>query len=103
MSYALPRYTGLRSLIFPLFSGFLCLYFAFHLLCGPRSVFAYWSLQAQKAEIQAQYDLLTQERTALLAQVEPMRPGHMTKELLEERVRVVLGYQSPDEIIVIER
>ncbi|MCK6417435.1 MAG: septum formation initiator family protein [Alphaproteobacteria bacterium] len=103
MSYALPRYTGLRSLIFPLFAGFLCLYFCFHLLYGPRSIFAYWTLQEQMTQTQAQYDLLQQQRTALQLQVQPMRPNHMTKALLEERVRVVLGYQAPDEILVIER
>lgn len=58
--------------------------------------------------LELQIETLSKEETALIAQneqlekkVSMMRPGTTDKDLLEERVRAVLGYQKPNEFTIL--
>jgi len=51
------------------------------------------ALTSQKTTLEAEEALL-QKKNAM------MRPGSVDKDLLEERVRTVLGYRAPDDYTV---
>jgi cell division protein FtsB len=60
------------------------------------------SLDNQVEEQQAALERLTAERADLERRVVMMRPGSIDRDLLEERVRVMLGYTRENEQIIIQ-
>ena len=81
---------------------FLCVYFTFHLLQGPRSIFYLQSLTAENLKLEKALTDEKAERQKLEQRVVMLRPGSLDRDLLEERARVMLGYVSPDEIMIPE-
>lgn len=79
----------------------LTVYFSYHAIQGNRSYLRLMSLNADIAEISHEYEMLKSERTAIEEKVVMMRPGSINKDLLEERVRLVLGYRHPDERTIV--
>ncbi len=79
----------------------LCLYFTYHAVQGGRSFISLAGLNAQIETTTKEREALLAERTALETKVAMMRPGSLSKDMLEERARAVLGYVEPDEIVVI--
>lgn len=79
----------------------LCLYFTYHALQGERSVLRLVSLQQTIVTTSLENDNLKSERDLLQQKVVKMRPGSIDSDLLEERVRLVLGYKHPDEVVLI--
>ena len=53
-------------------------------------------------QISKEYETVTAERQKLETKVVMMRPGSINKDLLEERIRSVLGYRYEDEIILLQ-
>ena len=49
-----------------------------------------------------EFDALLGEREKLENKVVMMRPGSINKDLLEERIRSVLGYSYENEIILLQ-
>jgi len=80
----------------------LSFYFCFHLLAGHRGYFRLMSLENQMTQISKEYETVTAERQKLENKVVMMRPGSINKDLLEERIRSVLGYRYEDEIILLQ-
>jgi cell division protein FtsB len=80
----------------------LSVYFSYHLVAGQRSLLSLMSLERQVAEQQAALTQLSTERIDLEKRVVMMRPGSIDRDLLEERVRVMLGYTAPNEQILIQ-
>lgn len=80
----------------------LSVYFSYHLVAGQRSLLSLMSLDNQVEEQQAALERLTNERTDLERRVVMMRPGSIDRDLLEERVRVMLGYTRENEQIIIQ-
>jgi len=80
----------------------LSFYFCFHLLAGHRGYFRLMSLENQMTQISKEYETVTAERQKLETKVVMMRPGSINKDLLEERIRSVLGYRYEDEIILLQ-
>ena len=78
----------------------LCVYFSYHTLQGNRSALRLMTLNNTIATLSLQNDNLEQDRIALEQKVAMMRPGTVSKDLLEERARVVLGYKYEDEIAI---
>lgn len=78
----------------------LCLYFAYHIMYGERSIAKWLTLNHEISLSSAAHETLLEERKALEKKVVMMRPGSINKDLLEERVRIVLGYKSEGEVIL---
>ena len=55
-------------------------------------------LNNEVSKTSSEYAHIKAEREAIEAKVIAMRPGSVSRDLLEERVRSVLGYRHPDEI-----
>lgn len=86
----------------PLFVGFcLCLYFSYHTISGHRSYTRLSTLTSVSHEKQQILGVLRQEKKEVKVKVVRMRPGSLSADMLEERVRFVLGYKHRDEIIVL--
>lgn len=92
---------SLKHNLFILIGIALCIYFAYHIIYGERSI-TKWAVLSHKIETMSNLnDTLEQERVALEQKVVMMRPGSINKDLLEERVRVVLGYKDSNEHIIL--
>lgn len=86
----------------PLFVGLcLCLYFSYHTISGQRSYTRLSTLTSMSHEKQQALGVLRQEKKAVQVNVVRMRPSSLSADMLEERVRFVLGYKHRDEIIVL--
>jgi cell division protein FtsB len=80
----------------------LSFYFCFHLLAGDRGYFRLMSLENQMTQVSQEYASVTQARDKLESKVVMMRPGTINKDLLEERIRSVLGYRYENEIVLLQ-
>lgn len=78
----------------------LSVYFSYHLIAGHRGYVSLMSFESQIEQAQAKQAQLIAEREAIEKKVIMMRPGSIDRDLLEERVRYVLGYTKPEEIIL---
>lgn len=78
------------------------IYFSYHALMGDRGYLKYMGLQHQVQDVSAQLASLKTEREQLESKVVQMRPGSINYDLLEERVRLVLGYSFSDELTFID-
>lgn len=58
------------------------------------------SLERNIERLSDQYDDLHKQRQTLENKVAMLRPGSIDPDLLEERARIMLGYQHPDELVV---
>jgi len=75
----------------------------YHSLQGSRSYPTLVSLDKSIEAVQADLDTTIAQRQKLERQVVMMRPGSVNSDLLEERVRVVLGYKSPNEFVILNQ
>ncbi len=78
----------------------LCLYFSYHLLQGDRSALRLASLNSSIATMSQDYDAARLNRVEIEEKVLMMRPGSLNKDLLEERVRFVLGYTHENDFSI---
>ncbi len=79
----------------------LCLYFSYHLIAGHRS-YSRLSNISYIAQVKgSDLDSLIEERSLIEKKVLMMRPDTLSADLLEERVRLVLGYKLDSELVVI--
>ena len=75
----------------------------YHSFQGNRSYPTLVSLDKSIEAVQADLEITTAQRQKLERQVVMMRPGSVNSDLLEERVRVVLGYKSPNEFVILNQ
>jgi len=80
----------------------LSFYFCFHLVAGQRGYIRLMSLESQMTHLESEMAVVNAERLALEKKVVMMRPGSINKDLLEERIRSVLGYSYEDEITLLQ-
>ena len=78
-------------------------YFAYHSVEGDRGIVAWLRLNEQIRTAQVELDGLQGERKALERRVALLRPESLDPDLLDERVRAVLNYARPGEIVVPDR
>jgi cell division protein FtsB len=75
-------------------------YFAYHLVEGERGLIAWRGLQDRIRVAEAERDAAHAERTALEERVSLLRPGHLDRDMLDERAREVLNRIGPDERVI---
>ena len=80
----------------------LSFYFCYHLVAGQRGYFRLISLESRITQVSAEHQELQAKREAVETKVVMMRPGSIDRDLLEERVRYVLGYRYADELILLQ-
>ena len=75
-------------------------YFAYHLVEGDRGLIAWRALADQVSAAQAERDAAHAQRLALEERVSLLRPGHLDRDMLDERARAVLNRVGPDERVI---
>lgn len=80
----------------------LAMYFCYHVVAGERSYLRLMSLERRIVATASDLSAEHEARVALEAKVAMLRPGSLSRDLLEERARAVLGYAYEDERIVLE-
>jgi cell division protein FtsB len=88
-----------RENILALIGVCLCVYFSYHALLGSRSVVKLYALEKQIETLSQEQRVSAYTKDSLQKKVVMMRPGSVDKDLLEEQVRLILGYRRADEIV----
>lgn len=92
---------GLRRNVLLVAGAFLSLYFSYHMFYGVRSFSSLEQLENVVAVKQESLDSIRAEREDLEARVKTMRPDSLSRDMLEEQVRLTLAYKKADEVFVV--
>ncbi|HUX79621.1 MAG TPA: septum formation initiator family protein [Alphaproteobacteria bacterium] len=76
-------------------------YFTYHSIQGDRGILAWMQLQERLLHIQSVLKEITQTRQELEEKVRDLRPESINRDLLDQQVRLQLGYTRPDEIVIL--
>lgn len=77
-------------------------YFIYHSIQGDRGILAWVQLQERLSHALYQLDHTVKERKALEEIVQDLRPESINRDLLDQQVRLQLGYAHPDEIVILQ-
>ncbi len=77
-------------------------YLMFHALHGEQGLYALLIESRKKEQLQAELDKLKAEHAQLEHKVTHLRSANLDPDLLDEQARRLLGYSSPDEIVVVK-
>jgi cell division protein FtsB len=89
-----------RQIVGPILGISLVAYFAYHLVQGDRGLIAMLGLMQQVKQAQSELDASEAERLPLANRVALLRPDHLDRDLLDERVRAVLNAADSRDFIV---
>lgn len=92
----------LSKLIFPTIGLALLTYFTYHILHGNHGWFAWKTLEKELAQSQKALEKLRADHEALENRVSLLRPESLDEDMLDERVRTMLGTAKKNEIVVID-
>ena len=76
-------------------------YFAYHAINGQRGMLALRQLSQQVAVASLELATVRSERKELEHNVSLLHPESLDPDMLDERVRLMLGYGYPDDIVVL--
>lgn len=76
---------------------FMLVYFIFHSIYGSRGILAYFKLQSELERSKITLESLRHERLEAENKTKLLRPGSLDKDMLDEKVRSVLGVAKPSE------
>jgi cell division protein FtsB len=89
-----------RHVVGPLLGMALTGYFLYNLIEGDRGFNAWMRLSRELKAEQTNLAELRAERAALALKVANLRPEHLDPDLLDERVRAVLNFIAPGEVVI---
>src|SRR5439155_23803836 len=77
-------------------------YFIYHSIQGDRGILAWVQLQESLLFAQNQLKDIIQDRQELEEKVQALRPESINRDLLDQQVRLQLGYTRPDEVVILK-
>jgi cell division protein FtsB len=80
--------------------AFLIVYFGFQALTGDRGLLGRRSRETTLAAELGELKALRAERQELQTRVDLLRDDHLSKDLLEERTRELLGFADPRDYVI---
>ena len=80
--------------------AFLIVYFVFQALTGDRGLLGRHARETSLAQETAELHRLQSERRDLELRVKLMRDDHLSRDLLEERARALLGFADPRDYVI---
>lgn len=92
--------TRARHIVGPVLAATVFAYFAYHAVQGDRGLLAWVKLSQQVQDAQMEYEKLDAKRADLARRVHLMHPESLDRDLLDERVRVMLGYVGKDDMVI---
>lgn len=82
------------------FFAFLIVYFSFHALTGDRGLLTDAAREKVLAERTVKLAELRAQRRELESRVSLLRTSNLSRDLLEERARMLLGYADPRDYVI---
>lgn len=95
-----PLLSRLTQALAPAMVASLLLYFGHHLVAGRNGVLALRAYEAALPELEAQAAELSAQRSKLEGRIARLHPDHVDPDLLDEMVRLRLGFVHPDDKVV---
>ena len=92
-----------RHILWPILWTILILYITYHALQGERGLIAFWQLHWQVSNAKQIQQALKATKQRLQNRVDLLSPKSLDSDMLEERVRIMLGYSRPNETIIITK
>lgn len=92
--------TRARQIIGPVLAATVFGYFAYHAVQGDRGLLAWIKLGQQVEEARLELTRIEMKRDALAKRVRLLHPESLDPDMLEERVRAVLGYVAKDDVMI---
>ena len=89
-----------RRLWLSLVGACAVLYFGYHAVQGERGLVALLTLERQLDRAEATLRSIETGKSVLERNVALLRTSSLDRDMLEERVRIVLNYARPDEIVI---
>jgi cell division protein FtsB len=80
---------------------FVLIYFVFHSIYGSKGILAYFKLQAELDRAHQKLKILRAERLEIENQTKLLRNESLDKDMLDEKIRSVLGLSHPGEQVFI--
>lgn len=77
-------------------------YFIYHSIQGDRGILAWVQIQDQLLKAQNELKLVTHKRQDLEEKVQALRPESINRDLLDQQVRLKLGYVHPHEVVILK-
>jgi cell division protein FtsB len=90
----------IRPYVFTGLFSALIVYFGFQALTGDRGLLSEKARETTLAARTAELKKLNAERKSLETRVALLQNTHLSRDLLEERARVILGFANPDDYII---
>lgn len=101
MIQGLRRY--LRYITGPMIGVGAVVYFAYHTVEGDRGLRAWFRLNGEIVEAEAQLQKIATERREMEHRVLLLRPDHLDQDMLEERARIMLNMSREGDVVVFDR
>ncbi len=93
-------YEYIRPYVFTGLFSALIVYFGVQALTGDRGLLLEDARNATLAERTTELQRVTAERKSLESRVALLQDSHLSRDLLEERARVILGYADPRDYVI---
>ena len=90
-----------RQIALPVLGICLLAYFFYHFLHGERGLFAWLAINRQIEEAKAELARTAAERADLERRVSLLGNHAIDLDMLDERVRAMLNYGRPDELVIL--
>ena len=90
-----------RYAVVPLICTSVLGYFGYHAVQGDRGMSAWLGLGQQIKRVEAQISVNRSELRRMERRVALMRGNGLSRDMLDERSREVLGYAHPDDLIIL--
>ncbi|WP_082735882.1 FtsB family cell division protein [Polycladidibacter stylochi] len=94
------RSSRIKTLSGPVLALIATFYFLFHALNGELGLFGRATIQERIRELEAQRDVLKQERIILQRRVLLLSPKSLDPDLVDERARASLNLVHPDDVAI---
>ncbi len=91
-----------RHVIGPLFGAVAVVYFSYHTLHGERGFLAWLQMKDRVRQAERRLAHLQSEKSYWEARVKLLHPASLNRDMLDERVRLMLGYAEADDVVVLE-
>lgn len=92
-----------RHIAGPVLGASIFLYFAYHAIQGDRGIIAWMWLSQQVEDAAVTAKNISAERIVLERRTKSLGAENLDPDLLDERVRITLGYAHPDDTVIFKQ
>ena len=92
MTHSLPMYAGIC----------LCLYFSYHTYYGERSQARLYALSVSLEQKTSALQKLEKDGSMLEERVSMLRPQTLSRDLVEQQARYMLGFTETNETVIVD-